>query len=301
MSYSRHSCVEGYEYEHRRKSIWPSFAEVVGNGTGMSLYLCWQDQASKDRHAEVPKRLGVTAFNNAAELPADCTQVLWAGAEGLSLGAWPPHPQQAAPTRVDFLDPTLRYRLKTSGKQQGLGRALGLAKTPGISVLDATAGLGRDALLMAWLGCEVTLLERSPLVHALLNDGLARALVCDDAEILAATARMHLHCEEARHWCAAIAKGERQQPDAIYLDPMFPPRSKSARVKKDMAMLQELLGAETDFAGLLAAARAVARLRVVVKRPAGKVDPSLPAPSFIVAGKTAGFGVYLSSSISSMR
>lgn len=267
----------------------------------MSLFLCWQDPESRTRYANLATTLGLPAVEHTSDLPLGCTHVLWASADGLALGTWPPEPQQAAATRVDFLDPTLLYRLKTSGKHQGVGKALGLAKHPGLSVLDATAGLGRDALLMAHLGCQVTLLERSPLIHALLADGLARAAESEDAMIQTALARMQLHNREARDWFAGIGRGEHPQPDVIYLDPMFPPRSKSAKVKKDIALLQDLLGAEEDFPTLLAAAREVARLRVVVKRPAGKPDPAVPVPSFTVAGKTAGFEVYISSNLSSMR
>jgi hypothetical protein len=43
-------------------------------------------------------------------------------------------------------------------------------------IIDATAGLGRDAFLLASLGATVTMIERSADMHALLLDGMARAL-----------------------------------------------------------------------------------------------------------------------------
>jgi len=248
---------------------------------------------------ELSRQLRLPILRSSEEIPPACTHVLHLGKDGMSLSSWPAQGKQA-PTRVDFNDATLLHRLKTSGKRQGLGKALGLAKNDGLQVLDATAGLGRDALLMAYLGCAVTMLERSLLVHALLQDGLARASITGDPLILPALQRMQLHLADARQWFAYIAAGLRPRPEVIYLDPMFPPRDKTAKVKKDIALLQELLGAEMDFKGLLDAACAVATKRVVVKRPAGKVDAALPVPAFTVPGKTASFDVYLASSSSSM-
>ena len=256
----------------------------------------------RPRWAAVAARLGLSLHDAATILPAGISYLLEAGAQGLCLRAALDAAQSPSATRVEFLDPALLYRLRTSGKRQGLGQALGLHKYPEPFVLDATAGLGRDALLMAHLGCRVLMLERSPLIHALLEDGLARAqLVTDEPLVQAAVARMQLQQAEAREWLLQVRLGEREQPDVIYLDPMFPPRNKSAKVKKDIALLQELLGAEEDFASLLQAARATARLRVVVKRPGNKGDVRLPPPSFTVPGKTAHFEIYVSSSASSMR
>jgi 16S rRNA (guanine1516-N2)-methyltransferase len=204
-------------------------------------------------------------------------------------------------TCVDFLDATLLYRLRTSGKRQGIGKAIGLDKKAGISVLDATAGLGRDALVMAYLGCSVHMLEKSPVIHMLLEDGLQRALAAHDALLGSAPSRMQLFWSDAREWFADIRRGLHLRPDVIYLDPMFPARSKSANVKKDIALLQTLLDIENDFPSLLAAARDCAHYRVVVKRPGNKPGPDVPSPSFIVPGKSAHFEVYVNSSFSNIR
>ncbi len=232
-------------------------------------------------------------------MPPEYSHVLWVTAEGLALGPRDVKPEAA--TRVDFMDGTLHYRLRTSGKRQGLGKAVGLDKAAGIHVLDATAGLGRDALVLASLGCMVTLFERSPLVHALLEDGFARARKEGDADLQVLLDRMQLGHGDSRERFAAIARGEEQQPDVIYLDPMFPPRSKSASVKKDIALLHTLLGAEEEFGSLLSAALTCAKHRVVVKRPGNKPDGALPPPTFTVPGKAAHFEVYVNSSFSSIR
>lgn len=266
----------------------------------MHLLYCLSDPEIDRSYEALVEQLGI-AMQLPENLPLACTHVLRADQQGLSLGSVQQGTQGPEATRVDFTAATLLYRLKTSGKSQGLGKALGLAKHPGLYVLDATAGLGKDSLLMAYLGCEVTMLERSPLIHALLADGLKRGRLSEEALVAAALTRMSLHQIEARQWIADIARGAQRQPDVIYLDPMFPPRNKSAKVKKDIALLQEVLGAQEDFASLLEAARAVARMRVVVKRPGSKADASVPAASFTVPGKTAHFEVYVSSSFSNMR
>jgi 16S rRNA (guanine1516-N2)-methyltransferase len=216
----------------------------------------------------------------------------------------------AAPTRVDFCDPALQHRLRTSGKRQGIGKAVGLDKLPpGVSlqVLDATAGLGRDALVLAHLGCRVQLLERSPVLHAMLGEGLRQAALAQQAAATAgvpssaALGRLSLRHAEARDCFAAIAAGQQPQPDVIYLDPMFPPRSGSAKAKKDITALHGLLGSESDLAGLLRAALPCARYRVVLKRPEARLDAGLPMPTLWLQSKATCFAVYVNSSFSSMR
>jgi 16S rRNA (guanine1516-N2)-methyltransferase len=265
----------------------------------MKLLIIKHENVSPAAAESLAKRLGIEAISSSSELPSDCSFVIWAGLEGLAVG--PANGKAAAATSVDFMDPTLQYRLRTSGKRQGIGKAVGLDKASGISVLDATAGLGRDALVLAYLGCKVQMLEKSPVIHALLEDGLQRALASQDEFLGVTPQRMQLYLSDARQWFADIAQGVHSKPDVIYLDPMFPARSKSANVKKDIALLQNLLEVETDFAGLLEAARNAAQYRVVVKRPGNKPGKDVPPPTFIVPGKAAHFEVYVNSSFSSMR
>jgi 16S rRNA (guanine1516-N2)-methyltransferase len=203
------------------------------------------------------------------------------------------------PLQIDLADPALLYRLRTSGKRQGIGKAVGLDKTAGqVHVLDCTAGLGRDALVLAHLGCRVTMLERSPLVHAALQ--LAMAQGAGNPALADSLQRMTLHHADALTWFARIGKGEIPPPDVIYLDPMFPARSKSAKVKKEMALLQDLLGPDEDLPEVLAAALWIATYRVVVKRPPGNHQLPGPEPAFTISGKASHFSVYTNKSLSSM-
>lgn len=201
------------------------------------------------------------------------------------------HP--ASPTLVDFADPALAYRRRTSGKAQGIGRAVGLRKLTAPRVLDCSAGLGRDAFILAALGCHLTLLERSPVIHALLEDGLRRARADESEELRGIAARMDLHLADARDWLAEVVGGERERPEVVYLDPMFPARGKTAKVKKDIATLQRLLGPDADVDEVLALACQAASRRVVLKRPAGKVGEGAREPDFRVTGKASRFDVYL--------
>ncbi len=196
--------------------------------------------------------------------------------------------QQAAVLSVDFSDPKLNYRVKSSIKSQNIVKAIGI-KGPLIpTVLDGTAGLGKDAFLLASLGCKVTLLERSPIVHALLQDGLARINQYDESTA-AVLSSMQLHYGEFTKFGF-----EAQQFDVVYLDPMFPERRKSAKVKKDMALLQQLLGHQTDDEDLLLHAQKLARRRVVVKR--AKLSPPLSSqkPDIRFKGNSSRYDVYLS-------
>lgn len=163
---------------------------------------------------------------------------------------------------VNFVDGTLAHRRKFGG-----GRGEAVAKAVGIKgdylpqVIDATAGLGRDAFVLACVGCKVTLVERNPVVAALLEDGLQRAYL--DPEI-GALMRERMTLAAVRS-IAELAPTHRA--DVVYLDPMYPHKQKSALVKKEMRVFQSLVGPDDDADGLLEPARILARKRVVVKRP----------------------------------
>ena len=265
----------------------------------MNVIVINRETSTTEFAKSLAERLHLRYMDHQTGLMPPSRHVLWVSADGLALGPVERKPEAA--TRVDFLDPALLYRLRTSGKRQGIGKAVGLDKAAAISVLGATAGLGRDALVLAHLGCNVQMLEKSPLVHALLEDGLRRARASHDQPVQAALERLQLFYGDARHWFSDIKQNIRPRPDVIYLDAMFPPRTKSASVKKDIALLQNVLEEEADFSGLLVLARSCARHRVVVKRPGSKAGKDVPEPTLIVPGKSAHFEVYVNSSFSSIR
>lgn len=188
------------------------------------------------------------------------------------------------PVYVDFVGGALGYRRRYGGgRKQPLAKAIGLKD--GTTVLDATAGLGRDAFILAHLGCHVQMIERSPVVAALLYNGLQRAQ--QDAKIGALIEeRLQLIHHDAQNWLLQLS----EPPDVIYLDPMYPHRKKSALVKKEMRLFRAVVGDDLDAPALLKAALVCARRRVVVKRP--KWAPSLDEPSFCIESEKTRFDVY---------
>lgn len=195
------------------------------------------------------------------------------------------------PLHVDFVGGALGYRQRrVSQAREPLARAVGIKqRLRAPAVIDATGGLGRDAYVLANLGCRVILLERAPVLAALLRDGLARAAAA--AHVAPVIARIEFVEAEAAAYLAALPAAAR--PDVVYLDPMYPERGKSALVKKEMRYLRGLVGDDLDAPALLAAALRAARLRVVVKRP--RLAPALagPAPSTTLPGSTTRFDIYL--------
>lgn len=195
--------------------------------------------------------------------------------------------------RVDFLAGANRHRLNFGGgKGQQLAKAVGLDHSKfSPHIADLTAGLGRDAFAMASLGARVSMVERHPVVHALLADGLARAQQAPDKAPAVAAIIDRLSCV-AGEGEAALREERIAPPDIIYLDPMFPPRSKSAKVKKEMQIFHRLIGFDDNGEKLLAAALEYARYRVVVKRPLHAPSLGGEKPALSLRGKSIRFDLY---------
>ncbi|MES2674751.1 MAG: class I SAM-dependent methyltransferase [Pseudomonadota bacterium] len=210
------------------------------------------------------------------------------------------------PIRAEFTEGAVDHRRKFGGgKGQMIAKAVGVKAGVYPRVLDATAGLGKDAFVLATLGCRIQMLERSPCVHALLESGLARArefAASEDLQLKQILARMELLNADSHEYLTQIADDDR--PDVIYLDPMFPDRQKTADVKKEMAAFHHLVGKDEDADTLLEKALANAQYRVVVKRP--RKAPFIGAtssgsngivsggkiPSYQLEGKSSRFDIY---------
>lgn len=196
-------------------------------------------------------------------------------------------PGLGKPFVIDFAGGKYDHRRKFGGgRGQPLAKAIGLkqGKTP--EVIDATAGFGRDAFVLASLGCQVTMLEQNGIMCLLLADALKRA--GETIAIADIAARMAVHPGNAIDYLNNTAV----TADVIYLDPMYPSREKSALVKKEMQLLHQLVGADTDSAELLAAARQKAQKRVVVKRPKGADYVGGEKPAASVESKNTRFDLY---------
>ncbi len=188
--------------------------------------------------------------------------------------------------KIDFTSGTVAHRLRFGGgRGQDLPKAVGLKKAANPHVVDATAGLGRDAFLLASLGARVTLIERSEPMHALLAAALERARGSELAEIIE---RMDLLHGDAKALLPAL------KPEVVLVDPMHPPRGNSALVKQEMRQLREIVGEDPDAVALIKVALAHAQKRVVLKWPRKAALPEgLPAPSHQILGKSTRYDVWM--------
>ena len=211
-----------------------------------------------------------------------------------NLPANPVHDDDSLPMgralRCDFVGGAVQHRLRFGGgRGQDLPKAAGFK--PGINphIIDATAGLGRDAFLLASLGATVTMIERSADMHALLLDGMARALDAGGvtAEIIN---RMTLIHGDAIQLLPGLS------PEIVLVDPMHPPRNKSALVKAEMRQIRAIVGIDDDQTRLMQTALAHASRRVVLKWPA-KAAPMayIPPASHQIIGKSVRYDVFMQS------
>lgn len=219
--------------------------------------------------------------------PHDGDLLLLLTPEGLKLKDR--HAKQEAPIWVDFASGKLQQRSQEAGAaKQTLAKAVGVK--PGVrpTIIDATAGLGRDGFVLALLGCKMTLLERHPIVAALLIDGLARGE--QNPQIADVIANIKFVPTQAVNYLKGLAESEK--PDVVYLDPMFPHRQKSALIKKEMRLFQTLVGVDDDVGALLDVALEVARKRVVVKRPSKGEGVAGKEPQLVLSGKSTRYDIY---------
>lgn len=192
---------------------------------------------------------------------------------------------------IDYASGKLAYRTQHGGgRKQAIARAVGLKHGESPNVIDATAGLGKDAFILASLGCSVRMIERSALMACLLRDALRRAKM-DDALSKWISARLQLVTGDASQQIPLLCQ---QTPaEVIYIDPMYPARSKSALVKKEMRFLHTLIGKDEDSSKILTVALKHALKRVVVKRPRSALPLDGIKPTHAIESKNTRYDVYM--------
>jgi 16S rRNA (guanine1516-N2)-methyltransferase len=235
---------------------------------------------SQEKAAQWARRLGLPHEDAQADF---ALQVSDEGLQLQQLGADAP-----GPVRVDFVEGKAAHRrLFGGGSGQMIAKAVGIQ--PGVRprVLDATAGMGKDAFVLASLGCEMSLIERQPIIAALLEDGLARG--SQDLEVGGIIGQMHLLTGDS---IELMRKWQGEPPQVIYVDPMFPHREKTALVKKEMRLFRPLVGDDMDAPALLEAALGLATHRVVVKRPRKAPCIEGVKPSYALDGKSSRYDIY---------
>lgn len=198
------------------------------------------------------------------------------------------HPDMS-PIVINFLSGKTAYRRKYGhAGGEAISKAVGIKKGHRPNIVDATAGWGRDAFVLATMGCRVHMIERSEVIAKLLEDALRRAEQDEKIGVLIKD-KLSLICGESQQELLQTPF----EPEVIYLDPMFPPKEKSALVKKDMRMLQNVVGQDADADAVLNLALTIATNRVVVKRPsyAGFLAETKPTTS--IKTKKHRFDIYL--------
>ena len=189
------------------------------------------------------------------------------------------------PVTIDFNKLDHDWQHKAIGKNFDLCKAVGIKKIgqpESLNILDATAGLGSDSFILAKMGCIVTMLERNKTLAKMLKQALENfqnnALKNNLTLIQTNALEFLISCKNF---------------DVIYLDPMFPEKNNTALVKKEMQILQELIGNDSDSDQLLALAGKKAKKRVVIKRPKGAAYLGNQKPSHEIKGKSVRYDVYL--------
>ena len=188
----------------------------------------------------------------------------------------------------DFVGGSVGHRFRHGGgRGQALPKAIGMKGGKNPKVVDATAGLGRDSFLLASLGAEVIMIERSAHMHKLLMEGMTRAKEAggDVAEVMK---RMTLLHGDSKDILPTLS------PEIILIDPMHPPRTTSSLVKKEMRLTREIVGLDEDSADLAKIALDCASNRVVLKWPR-RADPmeGIRAPSHQIIGKSTRYDVFM--------
>ncbi len=233
------------------------------NWTAPEIFIHATDAVGKTKIPALAKKTGLSVTED-----PDSGWLLQTSANGLRIVR-----PDGVSVNVDFIEGKVNRRADESNfRKQPLARALGMNKpfaaSTGIArvprVIDATAGFGTDAWMMASLGCSVTLLEDSSVLCALLNDAIDAAL----ANVATARTAQSMHVIHTKA-VDYLTDGSASSADIVYLDPMYPMARKQALVKKGMQFLHELIGPDSNGSELLSSALAKASYRVVVKRPKG--------------------------------
>ena len=190
--------------------------------------------------------------------------------------------------KCSFIEGPILHRLKYGkGRGQNLAKAVGFKFNKNRTIIDATAGLGYDAFILASLGANVTLIERSEKIYDLLKAAISEAKLYG-GEISKIVNRMNLLFGDSKDILPNIA------PEVILIDTMYKDRKKSALVKNDMRLVREVVGSDSDHVELINVALNNASKRVVIKQPryAESLD-NIKACSHQILGKTIRYDVYV--------
>ena len=189
----------------------------------------------------------------------------------------------------------LIYRLKYGGgSKQPIAKAIKVSNKVHLKVIDATAGLGTDSIVLASLNCQIYAIEKNLTVAELLQKRLDKA---KNNDFLAPIVKnITLIIGDSRIIIPDIIKTKQYIPDVIYLDPMFPPKKKTSAPNKQIQILQAIIAnseTNTETNDLLKICLNYAKQRIVVKRPRLAANLENIKPHFSLIGRSNRFDVYL--------
>ena len=195
--------------------------------------------------------------------------------------------------KIDFLRDHLHYQRKSHrGKQEIIAKALGAAK--GIKqVIDLTCGLAEDAFFLAQIGFSVKALERCEPIYKVLIASYNKAKLEEPEH--PALSRLEIHFENSVDFLKSPTFLQAEPAAwALYLDPMFPEKKKTALPRKEMQIFRSIVGPDLDSAELFEAAMQSGAARVVVKRPI-RAEAVAPGVIHTFEGNTVRYDLYVPS------
>ncbi|QIW10756.1 class I SAM-dependent methyltransferase [Francisella sp. LA112445] len=189
---------------------------------------------------------------------------------------------------IDFNSNEIANRIDPKSKKCSVVQAVEGRSKEKLKVLDTTAGLGRDTFTLAARGHLVTSIEKDIYIYLLLCDALHRA--CKTQSISHIAQNITLLNLDSNQYILTTEKVY----DCIYVDPMFPPRRKSAKVKQGMQVLHEVaFNDESHNTQLLKNILETKKTKkVIVKRPINADFLYNRKPSSQLKGKTNRFDIY---------
>ena len=191
--------------------------------------------------------------------------------------------KQGGALRCDFSSGDYVQYASTLSVKSPLPKACGVKSGFRPSILDITAGLAKDSFALASIGCKVSLVEKNPVVYLLLHSGLSAYQTNHSLTLL-----------PCQHALDVLKSSTDNVVDTVYMDPMFPKTTKSAKVKKGMQYFHLIVGEDDNpEASLMHEARRVAKNRVVVKRPKSAPNYAALPPDFSYEQKAMRFDVYI--------
>ena len=190
--------------------------------------------------------------------------------------------------KCSFIEGAILHRLKYGkGRGQNLAKAVGMKSNKNRTIVDATAGLGYDSFILASLGANVTLIERSEKIHKLLQEGINEAKEYG-GHISSIVSRMDLIFGDSKFIIPKLS------PEVILVDTMYNERKKSALVKNNMRLVREIVGSDLDQIELIKIALESTKNRVVVKQPRyAEPNDEIRKYSHQILGKTVRYDVYM--------